>query len=195
MFPTEQRSSNRSEVAPDKAFRIVESRPIAEAGSGFLRMEELGVDTPSGRMTRVVVRHPGAVAVIPLLEESILMIRQYRVPVDAALLELPAGIRDEPNEAPEATARRELEEEIGYRAGTVRPLMEFFSAPGFTDEHMTLYLATELAPVPRSPRGAEEEAAEVVTVPLTAIADLLASGDVSDAKTIIGLQWLLTQME
>ena len=170
------------------AFRILGTRTVGEYG--FLRVEELDVDTPAGRVSRIAVRHPGAVTIVPVHEESVLLIRQYRAAVDRHLLELPAGKLDVAGEAPEDTASRELAEEMGYRAQRLEHVMDFFTGPGFTDEHMRLYAAYDLAPVSAAPTGPEEEAAEIVTVRLQDLASLLGSGEVADAKTLVGLQWL-----
>jgi ADP-ribose pyrophosphatase len=184
-------SSGGPELETDGGFRIAGARVLYD--HAFLRFEDLTVDTPSGPVTRVAVRHPGAVAVIPVQDSQVFLIRQYRAAVDSMLLEVPAGTRDVESEAPEQTAMRELVEEIGFRAGRLERVFEFYTAPGFSDELMTLYLATELTSVPSAPDGPEEEQAEVVAVALEEIPDLLASGEIADAKTVIGLQWLAGQ--
>ncbi len=134
-----------------------------------------------------MVRHPGAVAVVPVVDGAVVLIRQYRAPVDAALLELPAGKLDVPGEDPEAAAARELEEEIGYRPGSLEPLATFFTGPGFTDEYMRVYVATGCIATPMHPHGPEEQAAEIVHVPVDDLPALIAAGDVADAKTLVGL--------
>lgn len=134
-----------------------------------------------------MVRHPGAVAVVPVVDDAVVLIRQYRAPVDTSLLELPAGKLDVPGEDPEITAARELEEEIGYRPGSLALLATFFTGPGFTDEHMRVYVATGCTPTRRHPHGPEEQAAEIVHVPVGDLPALIAAGDVADAKTLVGL--------
>ena len=175
-------------MRPDAAFHIVARSALYE--HHFLRFEALEVSTPAGSVHRVAVRHPGAVAVIAVDGGEVILLEQYRPAVDRHLLELPAGKLDVDGEPPDMTAARELEEEIGFRPGRLEHLFDFFTAPGFSDEHMRLFLATELTAVPASPHGPEEEAAVTVPVPLGEIPALLASGDVVDAKSIIGLQWL-----
>lgn len=174
---------------PDAAFGIGEARHIGQYG--FLRLERLTVRTPTGTATRTAVRHPGAVAVIAVHHDEVLLIRQYRAPVDKLLLELPAGKLDVDGEPPDETAARELEEEIGYRPGRLERVGEFFTTPGFSDERMILYLATELEEGRITPHGPEEEHADVVTVAVAEVGDLLDSGGIEDGKTIVGLQWLL----
>ena len=93
---------------------------------------------------RHVVHHPGAVVVVPVIDDDAILVRQCRVAAGRELLEVPAGKRDVDGEPPEATANRELEEEIGYRAGRLELLCEFYNSPGFCDEYTHLFLATDL---------------------------------------------------
>ena len=147
-------------------------------------------ESPSGeRFERDLVHHPGAVSVVPLLagEREVVLVRQYRAAIDRLLLEIPAGKRDVADEPVEITARRELEEEIGMRAGRVEPLAEFFNSPGFCDEHSFIFLARDLEPVTASAQGIEEEHMTIEHVALDAVPDLIATGDLVDAKSIIGL--------
>ncbi len=130
---------------PQVTFRIAGERRVATAG--FLAIDELEVIAPGGdTMTRVVVRHPGAVVVVPVEADNrtALLVRQYRAAADRALLEVPAGKRDVDGEAPSRTGARELEEEIGVRPGRMVKLAEFYNTPGFSDEYTHLYLATDL---------------------------------------------------
>ena len=138
---------------------------------------------------RDVVHHPGAVSVVPVTSEgeAVILVRQYRAAVDRELLEIPAGKRDVDGEAPEVTARRELEEEIGMRAGQLEKLAEFYNSPGFCDEHSFVFMALDLDPCSTSAQGVEEEHLSVEEVPLDAVPGLIASGAIVDAKTIIGL--------
>ena len=154
-----------------------------------IRLVEASFAAPDGeRFTRDVVRHPGAVAVVPLTDHaSVLLVRQYRGPIDAHLLEIPAGTRDVDGETPEATARRELIEEVGMRARAIRPLVDMYNSPGFCDERTSLFLATDLEPCPASPDGIEERNMEVVEVPLADVDALVASGQLVDGQTILGL--------
>jgi ADP-ribose pyrophosphatase len=171
-------------------FEIVGSEAVAEIG--FLTVESVEMRGPDGSVSsRIAVRHPGAVAVLPLDGEDVVLIRQYRAPVDQLLLEIPAGKLDVADEPAEETAVRELEEEIGMRAGRMQHLFGFLTTPGFSDERIDLFLATDLTPVPHAPHGPEEEAAEIVRCPVSDVASLLADGRVTDVKTIIALQWLL----
>lgn len=138
---------------------------------------------------RDIVHHPGAVSVVPVLEqgEAVLLVRQYRAAIDQDLLEIPAGKRDVEGEAPETTARRELEEEVGMRAGRLEKLAEFFNTPGFCDELHFVFMALDLEPVPLSAQGIEEQHMTIEQVSLDDVPALIANGTIMDAKTIIGL--------
>jgi ADP-ribose pyrophosphatase len=112
------------------------------------------VRTPDGQWAeRDVVRHPGAVAVLPLdADHRVLMIRQYRHPVGHLLWEIPAGLRDVAGEDPLRTVQRELLEEAGYRARDWRVLADYYSSPGFSTERLRVYLARDLERVPEAER-------------------------------------------
>ncbi len=171
---------------PAAGFRVVERTGLCEAG--FLSVSRLRVAAPDGEeFDRHVVHHPGAVVVVPVDGDDVIMVRQYRVAVGGDLLEVVAGKRDVPGEAPAATAARELEEEIGYRARTIVPLCEFYNSPGFSDEYTYLFVATDLEPVARAAASAEEHAMTIERVPLALVGNLVATRAVVDAKTIIGL--------
>ncbi len=144
---------------------------------------------PSGAsFERDVVHHPGAVVVVPLVDDgTVLMVRQYRAAIDRMLLEIPAGKRDVEGEPVEATARRELEEEVGMQAGRLDPLAEFYNSPGFCDEHSFLFLARDLEECASSAQGVEEEHMTVERVALHDVPALIASRELMDAKSIIGL--------
>ncbi len=137
---------------------------------------------------RDVVRHTGAVAVVPLIGDEVILIEQERVAVGGRLLEIPAGKLDHPGEPPDATAVRECEEEIGYRPGRLRLVGSFFTTPGFTDEIIWLYLADRLEAVTANPQGLEEEEATVVRLTLDEALRRVENGTIRDAKTIIGLE-------
>ncbi len=134
---------------------------------------------------RDVVRHPGSAAIVPLFDDgTVALVRQYRHPAVKYLLEIPAGSRDN-FETPEACAARELQEELGLVAARWEKLTEFFPSPGFLGEKMWLYLATDLTETAAGPE--EDEFIEVVRLPLTRALDMIAAGEIEDAKTIIGL--------
>lgn len=146
-------------------------------------------DAPDGSsiVREVVHAHDGSVVVLPFTGDSVVMLRQFRAPVGAAIYELPAGKRDVPGEEPAVTARRECVEEVGLAPGKLTLLHTFYNTPGYSDERSWLYLAEDLEPVPARPQGPEEETAEVVTLTLEEAMELVAAGEIQDAKTIIGL--------
>ena len=151
--------------------------------------------SPDGRLVhREVVRHIGAVAVVPVEGSEVVLVRQFRVPVEEELLEVPAGRRDVAGEAPEDTARRELAEEAGLGCSSLVELGSFYNSPGFCDELSYVYLASDLHPVPRQPDGAEEEWMTTVRVPIDAALEMIDRGAIRDAKTIIGLMLAARRM-
>jgi len=145
-------------------------------------------EAPGGtRFERDVVHHPGAVVVVPVLDDArVILVRQYRAAIDAELLELPAGKRDVDCEAPEVTAARELAEEVGQLAGRIELLARFYNSPGFSDELSWLYLARDLVDVDDNRQGVEEQHMTVERVALADVTALVESGAITDAKTIIG---------
>ena len=147
---------------------------------------------PDGELfERDIIRSPGAVGVVPLLFEdgvpTVVFVRQYRGPLDRYVLEVPAGMRDIPDEAPELTAQRELIEEAGLSAGRLEYLTHFYSSAGMTDSVLHVYLATDLTPVGRDLHGPEEAHMEVLRIPLADAVDMVVRGEIHDAKTVIGL--------
>jgi 8-oxo-dGDP phosphatase len=150
-------------------------------------------EAPDGaRFERDVVRSPGAVGVVPLLfdvegEPSVVVVDQYRPAYERNIVEIPAGMRDVPGEAPEATAARELAEEVGLRAGRLDLLGEILPSPGLTDSVTTIFLATHCEPVERTAHGPEEEHMRVVQLPLAEALAMVDRGEIVDAKTVTGL--------
>ena len=135
-----------------------------------------------------MVHHPGAVSAVPLLADgTVVLVRQYRAALDEDLLEIPAGKRDVVGEEPSLTAARELEEEIGMRAGRLELLAEFYNSPGFSDEHSYVFLAEDLVETETDLQGIEEQHLVVERVALTDVPAMIADGRLRDAKTIIGL--------
>ncbi len=131
---------------------------------------------------RDVVRHPGAAAVLPMTARgSVVLVRQEREAVGEQLLEIPAGIYDVEGESPEDAARRELEEETGYRATRMEPLGRVHTSPGFTDEAIDLFAAEA------EPAGRPERGIEVVEMPLEDAVRAVDRGEISDAKTALAI--------
>ena len=156
----------------------------------IVSMSNLRIRTPDGsEIDRQVVRHPGAVAVVPLMadDETVIMVRQYRAALDAEVLELPAGKLDVQNEDLTVAAQRELVEEIGRRAGRFDLLAEFLNSPGFTDERCWVFLGRDLAETAANRQGPEEEAMTIEHVRLDDTDELMTSGRLRDAKSVIGM--------
>jgi ADP-ribose pyrophosphatase len=143
---------------------------------------------PSGnRSIREYIKHPGAAVVIPHLgNRQILLIRQYRYPIRRIMLELPAGKID-PGESPEMTIQRELSEETGYRANWLVPIVPIHTCVGYSDEVIHLYWADQLTPAALPPDA--DEFIETTTHPISDAISMVQNGQITDAKTIIGLFW------
>lgn len=161
------------------------------------RIIDLDVDTvkfPDGSMGQLeMIRHPGAAAVVPFLDPPgaadprVLLLRQFRHAADGFLWEVPAG-RLEPGEAPEACARRELQEEAGMTAGRIVPLVPILTTPGFTDELIHLYSAHNLSPVPTARES--DEFMEVHEVRWSEVGRRIRRGEIRDAKTLVCLMFV-----
>jgi 8-oxo-dGTP pyrophosphatase MutT (NUDIX family) len=146
------------------------------------------LDPEDNPFDRFVVRHPGAVTVVPVHDDgSVTLVRQYRAAVDAMVLEIPAGTRDKADEPLEATARRELAEEAGLEAAHWELLIETWNTPGVSDQRTTIFLATELSPCESRPEGIEEQYLTVETVRLADLENLVADGSLRDETTVLGL--------
>src|SRR5262245_8801466 len=152
------------------------------------RVFNVTVDTVrEGELTyqREVVHHHGSAVILPVFDEgTVAFVRQYRHPAVRYLLEAPAGTLDE-GERPEDGAARELEEELGLIAGRLEKLSEFFVSPGFCEEKMWVFLATELTEGRQHPD--EDEMLEVVRLPIDEALEMISSNEIQDAKTIIAL--------
>ena len=141
-----------------------------------------------GTFEREYNKHKGAVAVVALDGDEVVLVRQYRAAIDSMLLEIPAGLLDVDGEAPEDAALRELEEEVGLRVvGDLELLIRYTVAAGFSDHYVIIYLARATEACDHDRQGPEEQAMTVERVRLTDVDRLLASGELTDAKTIIGL--------
>ncbi len=165
--------------------KILHSQTVFEG-----RVFKVTVDTVSeGDLTyqRDVVHHPGSAVIVPLHDDgTVSLVRQYRHPAVRYLLEVPAGTLSD-GERPDAGAARELEEELGLIAERWDKLAEFFVSPGFLEEKMWVYLATGLTQ--GKPQPDEDEVLDVVRLPIGDALEMIASGEIQDAKTIIGLMF------
>jgi ADP-ribose pyrophosphatase len=135
--------------------------------------------------TREVVHHPGSAVIIPIFEDgTVALVRQYRHPTVRYLLEAPAGTLKR-GERPEEGAARELEEELGFVAGKLVKLSEFYVSPGFCEEKMWVYLATEMTETAQQLE--DDEIVEIVRIPFSQALEMITAGEIEDAKTMIGL--------
>lgn len=145
------------------------------------------VELPNGKTTTLdLVRHPGASAVVPLKTNGhVILVHQYRHATGGYLYEIPAGKLDK-GEAPEDCAIREVEEEVGYHVGKLQKLSAIFTAPGFCDEVIHLYLGTELTNTAQ--KLDEDEIIEIIEMPFEDAMAKIIDQNIRDAKSIIGLQ-------
>ena len=163
---------------------VLERRQIYDG-----RVVKLGVERvrlPNGRTTELeIIRHQGAAAVVPIDQSGhVYLVRQYRHAPGKWILEVPAG-KLEPGESPEECVRREVEEEVGMKAGKLDSLGPIWTTPGFTDEKIWLYLATDLSPGLQALE--DDEALEIQRMPLARAIALVDRGEISDSKSVIAL--------
>ena len=167
-----------------------ESEPTVESETVFEgRILNLRVDTvrlPNGRLTtREIAEHSSTICVVPIdNQNNVLLVRQYRKPAEAQLLEVPAG-GIEPGENVEDAVLRELQEEISFTSGSLRRLSSFWVSPGWCTEYMHAYLATDLRPSNLS--ADDDENISVERMPLESIPGLIDSGEIQDGKSIASL--------
>lgn len=164
--------------------KIIKTRPIFEGRVVKLVVHD--VTLPDGNQSlREVVNHSGAAAVVAVDDDmQLLMVRQYRLPAGDILLEIPAGTLDD-DEAPEACAARELQEETGYKPLSLQPLGGLHPAPGYTTEFIHLFFTREFVHDPLEQD--EDEFVETERVPLTDAVHMVEQGEITDAKSVIGI--------
>lgn len=161
-------------------------------GKAF-RVEQVDLSLPNGRLAtydRVV--HPGSVTIVPVDDQGLLyFVRQYRVGVEGVLLELPAGTKGK-DENPLQCAEREMREEIGM-TGELVAVGDLYLAPGYTDEHMTIFLATALEPAKLD--GDEDEFIEIVKIPVKKVLEMVAANQINDAKSLAALMFSMKLLQ
>ncbi len=171
-------------MKPDQRAVILDNQRVFSGKLLEIDLVELAL--PNGaRTTLEIIRHPGAAAVAPLRDDgTVVMVRQYREAAGGFILEVPAGKLD-PGERPEDCAVREVEEEVGLAAGRLHPLGYIHTTPGFTDEKIWLYAATDLTATAQALE--EDEVIEVIEMPLADALEKIATGDITDSMTICAL--------
>ena len=175
---------------------------LSGSGSGFthlgevvryqgrmIKMSSMAWRGPDGvEFERDYVDHPGAVAIVPLLDDgSIVLVSQFRTPLGCETLEIPAGVMDKNGESAIDAAARELGEETGYVARELVALGSIHTAPGWANERIELFVARGLRAEQRNADGIEEQFMKVVELSEAEYDGLVASGDVTDAKTLLGV--------
>ncbi len=174
-------------------FRLVGSATLFD-GPVF-RLDDETYESPSGELfQRQIVRHHGAVAVVPLHDDgTVTVIRQFRASVMDRLLEIPAGLLDRPGEPLDEAARRELREEVGLVCGRLDHLCTYVPAPGMTDERVTIFVARDLTSVDHERHGPEEHDLVVSRVRLDDSIAMIEAGEIIDGKTAFAFALLVAQ--
>ncbi|MFD1171639.1 NUDIX hydrolase [Oceanobacillus picturae] len=169
--------------------KTINTTSIYEGKVVDLRVAE--VSLPNGKTAkRELIKHPGAVAVIPITKDNkIVLVEQFRKPLEKSLVEIPAG-KVEIGEAPEVTARRELEEETGYTTNELSFVTSFYTSPGFADELMHIYITDELEKMDTQPESDEDEFVEVLELTLEEAKELVEQERIHDAKTNYAILYL-----
>ncbi len=169
--------------------KTVESRTIFEGK--VIKVLHEDVELPNGKQSkRELVKHPGAVAIIPITnDDKILLVEQYRKPLERSIVEIPAG-KLEKGEEPEVTAIRELEEETGYTTNHLTYVTSFYTSPGFADELLHIYIAKDLIKVENPLPQDEDEFVEIRECTLEEANKLVADKQIYDAKTAYAILYL-----
>jgi ADP-ribose pyrophosphatase len=181
-------------VADDHLRETTVVRRVVHEGRFITFRVDTIEDADGGRHEREVVDHPGAVAIVAVDGDDLLLVRQYRSPAGRVLLEIPAGTLDRaPDgsiEDPALAAPRELAEETGHRARTWRRLGTFWTAPGFASEAMTLYVARDLEAIAGYGGPEPDERLDLVRMPWREALAMAETGGIEDAKSLVGIFWL-----
>lgn len=172
--------------------KTISSEPIFSGRVISLQVDD--VELPNGRKSkREIVKHPGAVAILPVLDDNkIIMVEQFRKPLERVIVEIPAG-KLEKGEEPEETAKRELEEETGYECETLEWLISFYTSPGFADEIVHVYVAKGLTKKENAAVLDEDEFVNLLEVSLDEAIQLVKEQKIYDAKTVYAVTYLQLQ--
>ncbi len=166
--------------------RIAFSGKIFQVRTGKVSLQD------GSNAQRDVVDHSGGVAIVPIIGDEIVLIRQFRISIGREIIELPAG-KLEQDEKPETCAQRELEEEIGFQAGKLVLAQSYYSSVGFTNERMYIYLGLDLEETEKKLEW--DEYIQTIRLPISEVKSKLFRGEFEDSKTIIGLSSMLMYLE
>jgi ADP-ribose pyrophosphatase len=174
--------------------KTLSSKTIFEGRVIDVKLDE--VELPNGNTsTREIVRHPGAVAIVAVTPENkLLLVRQFRKPLERVIYEIPAG-KLEKGEKPEASAKRELEEETSYTSEKLEHIISFYTSPGFADEIIHLYYADTLTESTSGAQLDEDEFVDLIEVTLDEAVQLMKENKIYDAKTAYAVQYLQLKQE
>lgn len=169
--------------------KTITTKKIFEGNIIDVQLDE--VKLPNGETAeRELVYHPGAVAVIPITSDNkIVLVEQYRKPLERTLIEIPAGKLEE-NENPLTAAVRELEEETGYTTTNLSQVTSFYTSPGFANELVYVYITNDLIKMENPPAGDDDEFVEIMEVTLEEAKKLVEEGRIQDAKTNYAVLYL-----
>ncbi len=170
-------------------FKETRIKRISKYKNDFLELIEDDVRLPDGREAkRVVVKHVGAASALPITDNGeVVLVRQHRYAIGRDSLEIPAGKKDFPGEHGMSCARREMMEETGYDAATLTPLSSIYSAIGFSDELVEIFLAPHARPTDSPEGGDDDEFVDVVIMPFSEALKRVDTGEIQDAKTVVAL--------
>lgn len=174
------------------AEKTIKTEKIFDGRIVKLRVDE--VELPNGKTsTRELIKHPGAVALIAVTDEKkIVLVEQYRKPMEKALVEIPAGKLDA-GEDPKDCAIREMEEETGYECEVIEPLISLYTSPGFADEIVHMFVAKGLKKKENARGLDEDEFVDILEVTLEEALELIRDERIQDAKTAYAIQYLQLQ--
>ena len=171
-------------------FKLIKQKIVHKWAAWSLVQADFS-DPVGEKFVRTYVDSPGAVGVVAIVGDvgarRVLLVRQYRPPLDVRTLEIPAGMRDQEGEDPQITARRELEEEAGFQAGQMIKLGSHESAPGISNSKVHLFLAVDLRQTTVDRHGPEEQFMTIETPLFTEALEMIKNGEITDGKTVIGL--------